>query len=64
MIKIHGNAIMKSHLSRGFTCFYFVLLSLLSLQHQYTHTYRQDKFKSKIMIFLPASSDVFIYLLG
>lgn len=34
------------------------------LRHQYTHTYRQGKFKSKIMIFLPAACDVFISCIG
>lgn len=30
MIKIHENAIMKSHHSQGFTCFYFGLLCMFS----------------------------------
>lgn len=34
------------------------------LRHQYARTYGQGKFKSKIMIFLPAACDVFISYAG
>lgn len=53
MIKIHENAIMKSHLSPGFTCFYFGLLR--TLLHGINALVPTGKVNSnkKIMIFPP-----------
>lgn len=44
--------------------FLFWPVVCVSLRHQYGHTYRQGKFKSKIMISLPAACDIFISCIG